>query len=162
MPACLSAHAGEQKMKATWILIANASKAICFERAEGASDLTLLARFEDPLGRSKGIDLAEDRAGYEAMGRGHAGSAFSPHTDARTKEHDSFARQLAHHLNEAVAAHRCDGLAILASNPFLGEVKSHLDEQSGKALRKAVPVDLTSFSGKELARRIDEALSASM
>jgi protein required for attachment to host cells len=147
-------------MKATWILIANASKAMCFERPEGATDLTLESKFEDPLGRAKGVDLAGDRAGYEATGRGLAGAAYSPHTDVRTKEHDSFARQLAHHLNSGIASHRCDALAILASNPFLGEVKSHLDEQSGKALHKAVPVDLTSFSGKDLARRIEEALSA--
>jgi protein required for attachment to host cells len=145
-------------MKATWILVANASKAICFERAEGRDELTLISKFEDPLGRSKGVDLAPDRAGYEAMGHGQSGSAYSPHIDARTKEHDSFARQLALHLNAGIASHRCDGLAILASNPFLGEVKSHLDEQSGKALHKAIPLDLTSFSGKELAHRIDKAL----
>jgi len=147
-------------MKATWILIANASKAICYERAEGQSDLALLATFEDPLGRAKGMELSDDRAGYESMGRGQAGAAFEPHTDIRTKEHESFARRLAQHLNQAIAAHRCDELAIVASNPFLGEVKSHLDHQSVKALHKSVPLDLTSFHGKELSRRIHEALSA--
>lgn len=147
-------------MKRAWILIANASRASCFERNDGASELKLLAQFEDPLGRAKGIDLATDRAGYESTGRGNGSAAFSPRTDSRTKEHDSFARQLAGYLNEGIAAHRCDSLAIVASNPFLGEVKAHLDAQSTKGLSKAVAKDLTSFVGADLMQRIEQALFA--
>jgi protein required for attachment to host cells len=131
---------------------------MCFELEEGKSALTLLAQFEDPLGRAKGVELAEDRAGYEPAARGQSGSTYAPHMDSRTKEHETFARQLAHYLNEGIAAHRCSALVIIASNPFLGEVKSHLNEQSAKALHRSVPLDLTSYTGKELERRIDEAL----
>jgi protein required for attachment to host cells len=145
-------------MKTAWILVANASKGLCFERSDGVADLKLLAEFVDPLGRSKGSDLASDRSGYESTGRGHGSAAFTPRTDSRTKEHDSFARRLAGYLNDGIAAHRCDTLAILASNPFLGEVKTHLDSQSTKALASAVAKDLTSFAGDELRRRIDQAL----
>lgn len=148
-------------MKTTWILLANASRALCFERTEGTADLKLLAEFADPLARLKGSELASDRAGYEAVGRGEGSAAFAPHTDVRTKEHDNFARQLAKYLNEGVATRRCDTLAILASNPFLGQLKTHLDSQSIKALAQAIPKDLTSFTGEELARRIDQALLAS-
>lgn len=147
-------------MKREWILIANASRAFCFERDSSARGLKLLAEFEDPKGRSKGIDLATDRAGYEST-RGGPGSAFEPRTDSKTKEHEEFARRLANYLNDGIAAHRCDLLAIVASNPFLGEVKSHLDHQSTKSLANAVAKDLTSFEGEDLMRRIDQTLSAS-
>ncbi len=147
--------------KRMWVLIANASKALCFERDDGAPGLTLLAEFNDPLARSKGSDLADDRAGYESFGRGHRGAAFAPRTDTRTKEHDNFARRLANYLNAGIAAHRCDTLAILASNPFLGAVKMHLDVQSTKALTKTVAKDFTSLAGEELMRRIDHAIPLS-
>jgi protein required for attachment to host cells len=146
-------------MKRTWVLVANASKAICFERDEYSSDLRLVSEFEDPLGRSKGSELADDRAGYEPTGHGGAGSAFEPRTDVRTKQHDTFARRLGDFLNEAVAGHRCDELGIIASNPFLGQLKAHLNPESSKALSRTVPKDLTSYAGDELARRIHEALT---
>jgi len=145
-------------MKRMWILVANASRALCYERVAGAEELNRLADFHDPLGRSKGIELETDRAGYEGGGHGHSGAAYAPRMDSRTKEHEVFARGLAGYLNEAIAAHRCEEIAIVASNPFLGEVKSHLDPQSTKALTKIVARDLTSFAGEELQRRLREAL----
>jgi len=148
-------------MKSTWVLIANASKARCYTREHANAPWTEVAGFEDAWGRAKGLDLAEDRAGYEAGGRVRAGAPYSPHLDPKTKEHESFARQLARFLNEAIAARRCESLVIFASNPFLGEVKSYLDDHASRALARSLALDLTSFSGAELARRIDEHLLAS-
>lgn len=145
-------------MKRTWILMANATKAACFERSNEARGLKRLAEFEDPLGRAKGRDLMGDRSGYESTGHGGSGTAFVPRNDAKTNQHEGFARRLAQHLNEGIAAHRCEQLAIVASNPFLGELKSHLDAQATKALTKAVAKDLAAFSGDELVRRIEDAL----
>lgn len=147
-------------MKSTWVLIANASKAHCFTREHANSPWTEVAEFDDAWGRAKGLDLSEDRAGYEAGGRVRAGAAFSPHVNPKTKEHESFARQLARFLNEAIAARRCESLVIFASNPFLGEIKSDLDEHARGALVRSLALDLTSFSGAELARRIEEHLLA--
>ena len=44
------------------------------------------------------------------------------------------------------------------AEPFLGEIKSHLSEQSMKALRAAIATDLTSFDAREIERRVDHAL----
>jgi protein required for attachment to host cells len=144
--------------KPTWILIANASKGFCFESIHGKPRLNLLAPFDNPLGRAKGIELGDDRGGYESMGRGRGSATYTPRTDARTKEHDHFARELAKFLNDGIAAHRCDSLAIFASNPFLGEIKSHLGEQAMKALTTASATDLTGLDQRELTRRVDQAL----
>jgi len=146
------------EFKPTWILLANASKAACLASVDGKTHLQPLAEFDDPLGRATGRELGDDRSGYESMGPGRGSASYTPRTDAKTKEHDSFARQLANHLNDAIAAHRCDALAIFASNPFLGEIKSHLSEQSMKALRAAIATDLTSFDAREIERRVDHAL----
>jgi len=45
---------------------------------------------------------------------------------------ESFARKLAQMLDDGVTSDRCDALAIFASNPFLGELKSHLGEQAAR------------------------------
>jgi len=145
-------------MKSTWVLIANASQARCYTREHANSPWTVVAEFEDAWGRAKGSDLAEDRAGYEGEGRNRVGASFSPRIDPKTKEHESFARKLAQFLNKAVGARRCEEIVIFASNPFLGEVKGLLDERAARALGRSLALDLTSFSGPELARRIEQHL----
>jgi protein required for attachment to host cells len=142
----------------TWILTANASKALCYERIDDQPKLTLVTEIEDPLGRARTADVGNDRAGYESMGVGRGSAAYSPRTDATIKEHESFARKLAQMLDEGVASHRCDALAIFASNPFLGELKSHLGGPATKVLGTAVPTDLTSFDRREILKRVDNAL----
>jgi protein required for attachment to host cells len=153
--------AGEHKMKhtRTWILTANASKALCFERIDDKPKLVLLTEIEDPLGRAKNSELGDDRAGYESMGVGRGSASYSPRTDAKTKEHEGFARKLAQMLDEGVATHRCDALVIFASNPFLGELKSQLGEQAGKVLKTTIATDLTSFDRAEIMKRVEHALN---
>ncbi|HUN92200.1 MAG TPA: host attachment protein [Burkholderiaceae bacterium] len=143
----------------TWIVIANSAHARVLSREQAHGPVTEVARFEHPGSRLRGADIVGDRAGYEAMGGGHGSASFAPRTDPRTKEHENFARQLAREIGSAVGSGRCGGVALMASNPFLGEVKGHLDVASQKALVAAVPVDLTSFDGEELQRRIDAALA---
>jgi protein required for attachment to host cells len=147
----------------TWILVANAARALCYERKGGTLDreLSLVADFQDPFARSKASDLASDRAGYESIGHGQQGSAYEARTDAVTKGHDAFARLLANHLNQGIAANRCAALAILASSPFLGEIKGHLSEQAAKALRQTASKDLLAFAGDELMGRIHHELLVS-
>jgi len=48
---------------------------------------------------------------------------------------------------------------LIASDPFLGELKSHLGKGAAHAVSAAIPRDLTSFAGAELARRVTEALA---
>jgi protein required for attachment to host cells len=147
-------------MKKTWVLVANASQARCYSREKANAAWMPLAEFEDPLGRAKAAALEGDRAGHETTARSRQGTAYEPRVDARTKEHELFARRVAQFLNESVASRRCESLVIFASNPFLGKVKNFLDEHSSKALGRSVAMDLTSFTGPELSKRIDRHLLA--
>jgi nucleotide-binding universal stress UspA family protein len=44
-----------------------------------------------------------------------------------------------HVLNAGLATGRCAGLVLVASNPFLGELKEHLDTQSRQRVLRTVP-----------------------
>lgn len=146
-------------MKATWILIANASTARCFEQGTDR-ELTLLDRFEHPDSRKPGSALGSDRPGrVQGIGHGLGNASYQPRVDPKTWEHDKFAQQLAAHLNDAVAAHRCERVYVIASNPFLGQIKSRLDAQAAKRLVAGVAADLTSHEGRELKARVEEALA---
>jgi protein required for attachment to host cells len=147
-------------MKATWILIANASTARCFEKQVDGT-LKLLDSFAHPDSRKPGSTLGSDRPGHiEGEGHGLGSASYQPRVDPKTWEHEKFAKELAAHLNAAVAAHRCDRVYVIASNPFLGQLKAHLDAQAGKRLAGGIAADLTSYDGRELKARVEEALAA--
>ncbi len=145
-------------MKRTWILAANAARAVCLQRDDRLPDLKLVEEIEDPLGRAKGIGLATDRSGHETTAAGGGGVAFAPRTDPRRKERAAFARRLADFLNESLAQHKCEAVTIVAGNPFLGQIEEHLNSSARKALSKTLDLDLASYPLDELRRRLIEAL----
>jgi protein required for attachment to host cells len=149
----------EHTMKATWILIANASTARCFE-LEADGKLKLLDSFAHPDSRKPGSTLGSDRPGHiEGEGHGLGSASYQPRIDPKSWEHEKFAKELAAVLNAAVAAHRFERVFLIASNPFLGQIKSHLDAQAGKRLAGGIAADLTSYEGRDLKARVEEALA---
>lgn len=147
-------------MKATWILIANAATARCFEK-QADGKLELLESFAHPDSRKPGSTLGSGRPGHiEGEGHGLGSASYQPRIDPKSWEHEKFAKELAAHLNTAVASQKFDRLFVIASNPFLGQIKAHLDAQASKRLAGGIAVDLTSYEGRELKARVDEALAA--
>lgn len=148
-------------MDKTWILIANAERARCFDRDPTDHSLAELADFVHPhtslTGEAGGGDLTG--AAGKGHGRtGHAGTQFEPRTDAHSKERGSFARQLADYLNDGVAAQRCKALVLIATSPMLGELRPCLSSAAEKLVRSSVTSDLTLYRGPELKERVDRAL----
>jgi protein required for attachment to host cells len=148
-------------MHKTWILISDAHRARCFERNGSDPSLTELADFVFPQKHLTPGLGAGDLTGAAGKGHGrtgHAGTQFEPHTDAHAKERASFAHQLAHYLNQAVEAHQCPALVLIASSPMLGEIRPALSTAAAKALTRCIASDLTHYTGPELQERVTQAL----
>ena len=139
-----------------WVLVANAARARCFARDEENNAMRELASFVHPASRMKGQALDDDRGGL--VHKGVASTQFQPHTDPHDKEHEKFAREIAQYLDEAALAHRYPALTLLASAPFLGELRAQLSPATQKLLRTIAALDLTAFEGAELEQRVAEAL----
>lgn len=144
--------------KPLWILVANGSVAHCFERASPAEPLVSVASYAHPESRMHTRDLEDDRGGRtqkDDAGR----TSFVPRTDPKERERDEFAREIAKALEEGVLANRCSGIALFASNPFLGEMQAHLSHGVRQHVTASHALDLTSFEGRELAQRVARALA---
>ena len=142
-----------------WVLVANAARARCFERDANNNALRELDGFVHPQSRMKGVDLSDDRGGMVHKG-GAASTKFEPHTEVHHKERERFARELAQYLESAALEHRYSGVVLLASSPFLGELKAQLGDATKQLLRASEALDLTSCSGDELERRVTQAMQA--
>jgi protein required for attachment to host cells len=144
----------------TWILLANATQARLCVRDPADGRVQQVARFEHPASRLKAQALASDRPGHveKTEGSQRSGTALSPRADPRRKEHQHFARELAGVLDQGVRDKRCSALVLMASNPFLGELKEELGEASRQALRATVPSDFTLLEGPQLRHRLTQVL----
>lgn len=148
-------------MKKTWILIADAHRARCFERHASDQSLTELADFVLPQKTLQQAASGGDLTGAAGKGHGrsgHAGTQFEPHTEAQDKDRASFARQLAEYLNQAVSQHKCPALVLIATAPMLGELRPLLSTSAHALLQRSVVSDLTHFVGPELKARVTHAL----
>lgn len=148
-------------MEKTWVLIANAARAKCFERHGPDHVLTELIEFVHPhvlLSERAEVGNLTGAAGKGHGRTAHAGKQFEPHTEAHAKERAVFSRQIADYINDGAANQRFTSLALIATSPMLGDLRSCLSGASKKLVRTSAVSDLTSYVGPELKRRIDEAL----
>ena len=138
-----------------WLVIANAARARVLEETDKPGAYAHVADLVHPQSRQKGVELASDRPGHvEGVGHGLGSASYQPHTDPRERERDRFAHEVAQTLNRGVAAHRCAGLVLVASSPFLGHLRSHLDGQATKAVVRVLDADYTMLADRELAHRL--------
>jgi protein required for attachment to host cells len=145
-------------MRTNWLVVANAARARVLEQTDEVGVFKPVADLVHPQSRLKGEQLGSDRPGHaHAEGAGRAGTFYAPHTDPREREHDRFAREVAAVVDDGVAQERCAGITLVASDPFLGQLKSHLGSRARKLLLRTVAADYTTLRDDELARRIAAA-----
>lgn len=141
-------------MTPQFVLLANASIARLFKRDSASDPLIALQTLEHPQSRLKGSQLADDRPGHEATDSSRGGNRYEPRSDVRRKEHQRFARQLAGRLQAGLAAGEYGSLWILASDPFLGELKAALDDAVAQRVQVALDIDLTPLGLAEIEQRL--------
>ena len=139
--------------KPDWIVIANATRARILARERG-EPMAVVKTFSHPEGRGKVSDLADDRAGHGSSDHSWGGSAYPPRIDAKRKEHERFATELGAWLERAAEQDTYRSLALLASSPFLGELKAELGPAAQRLLTVTHDVDLTAVGPAELEKRI--------
>ena len=138
-----------------WLVIANASRARVLEQGEQPGRYTHVADLVHPASRMKNVDLGDDRAGHvQRSGSGNEGAAYEGHLTAHQREHLHFAHEVAATVDEGVRSGRCAGVVLVASNPFLGELKAALGAAAADRVLRTVPADYTALDEAELARRL--------
>ncbi len=99
--------------------------------------------------------LASRRDRPGRVRKGAASTAFEPHTAPRARERTHFAHELAQMLEAAALARRMPGLVLLASNPFLGDLKAALGPAAAALLKACMAVDLRLLQGSDLEHRVN-------
>jgi protein required for attachment to host cells len=145
-------------MKPAWTLIANSTHARLLQQQRG-EPMVVLKSFEHPQSRSKISELADDRMGHESADGSWGGTSFQPRVDAKRKEHEKFAHELAEYVEKEAQDGRFASLTVFASSPFLGELKAGLGDATRRLVATTHDLDLTAVGLTELERRIAHELA---
>lgn len=148
-------------MKATWLLVANRSRARLFEMPHERDDPVEIADFVHPAGRAHERDLITEGQG-RFYGHGEREQAHSvvPNVDVTHAEAQRFAEQLRDYLEQARTHQRFDKLWIMAAPAFLGVLRDKLTKGVARAVELDVDKDMTTAAPGEIvdAARREQAL----
>lgn len=136
--------------KKHWILVANASHARVFERTSFTEPLLELTDWQHPESRMQASETERAPLGQSLAGR----SGLAPRSDLKQQHRSEFAKTLAEYLHGAALNHRVNSLALVVSNPFMGELLAHLHAPVQKIIDAKHVLDLTSLNAKELDKRL--------
>jgi protein required for attachment to host cells len=137
-----------------WILVANAGHARLWERRSMTEPLVELANWANPAVRMKASATERAPLGHSEYGR----TGLAPHTELQQRHRNDFAQTLARHLRQAALGERMKALALVVSNPFLGELSRHLDASVQKTVCATHALDWTALKPQELAQRLRQDL----
>lgn len=135
-----------------WIVVANGSRARVFQRT----------RHDEPLTEVKDWVHPGTRQHQQVQGNGHrqsgirGRSALAERSLPQDRERAAFAGEICAWLVHALHTHQVSRIALLSSNPFLGELMAHGQGALHPHLCATHAVDLTSLPAAQLEERLRE------
>ena len=129
-----------------WIVVANGASARAFERRGALAPLIELQHWSHPQTRMHAAELSRDHPGPGHSGRG----GLTPRIEERHKARQQFAHELSQWLQARLAQHPQGQVALLSSNPFLGELMAALPEGVHTHVCASHPIDLTHLTFQAL------------
>lgn len=141
---------------ATWIVVADASRARLFETGVVDGAMTEIADLCHPEGRMHDRELTRGPlpASHESVGPVSHG--MEPHTNVREKASQEFARELAERLEHGRVNHAFDALVLVAEPRFLGVLRSSIGREVSKLLVGSIGKGVSQSSPDEIRRVLAE------
>lgn len=133
-----------------WIVVANGSRARLLQRNSHTESLTEVRDWVHPATRQHRQDLNGNHRQSGIRRR----SGLAERSPAQDKERSAFAQEIGQWLTQALNVQPISSIALLSSNPFLGELVAQGQGTWHKHLSATHAVDLTALPLPQLAQRL--------
>lgn len=142
----------------TLVLVADSACARLFA-AYRSHPWKLLQTFDHPRGAMHDRDILTERPGrvHQSIGDGRRSGA-DPKTSPHEAASETFARQLAAALGDAVTARRPHRVVLVAPPRFLGHLRAALDKPVHDLLGPGLDEDLSAIADRDLPARLADLL----
>lgn len=146
-------------MKATWILIANSTRARLFRMEKHNHDMELVEEFSHPQSREKIGDLITDSSGRYTKSLGHSPkSAFEEPNTIKQLEALRFAHILAQILDKGRTKNLYHNLIVIAPPHFQGVLNKCCNAQVKQKIYITVDKDYTKVRQHDLSKYLNGKL----
>ena len=110
--------------KTYWVIVADESRAVFYERETRRAPLTELGHLQNEAARRKTGELISDRGGrsFDSHGQGRHTMAKEK-SDPKKHAAQVFAKDVAERIAKGVHSGRCRGYALIAAPRFLGVLR---------------------------------------
>jgi protein required for attachment to host cells len=134
-------------MAATWIVVADSSRARILEIPGREREVRELEDFVNPSGRLQARELQADADGryYAKGGAGQPAHAAEPRTDPVQHEVELFAKRLGEFIEKGRVNQRFGNLCLIAPPKFLGLLRESLGKDARKLVSKEIAKDLSQL-----------------
>ena len=144
------------RRRVTWFVVADGSRARFHKRREEGDGYEVVATYESPEAHLPTHELMSDRPGRTQESAYPGRHAVEPRHDPHRARKDSFAQEVAAHLNAANAQGEFDALVIYAAPRALAPLRTELDEATRRKVKAEVAKDLTKVPFEELTLHFNE------
>ena len=141
---------------ATWILVADQSRARIFRAEAKDGALEELADIIHPEGRMHGKDLTQDRPSSVQESVGGSRHGIEPETTLEEKISQEFAHELAGLLEHGRINHDYDALVIMAAPHFLGLLRNSIGHEVSKLIVETVNKNLSRSTPAEIHEYLNQ------
>jgi protein required for attachment to host cells len=133
------------KAKTTWILVANGTHAIiaCNRGPGQGLEPNLEHEFRGPNLHNREIMSDSPGRAFDSARQGR--HAMEPATDPQRSNQQSFAREIAAHIDSAADRNLFDHLVLVAAPQMLGELRKCLSNTASAKVTGELPKDLTNL-----------------
>jgi protein required for attachment to host cells len=138
----------------TWIVVASAARARCFELADRHAPLDEIWDLVSPQSTLPRQALQSDRPGRAFNSLGGHRHAMEVEVGAKEAVATRFAKDVGEALQQALNAHRFDALLLVAAPHFLGLLRA----QMGSGLQRTVKAELAKDLTRETPERVMDAV----
>lgn len=146
-------------MNSTMVVVADSTRARIFTADTSKSPLTEIEVLANPEGRLHDRDITSDLPGKSAGGDGSGGHAYQSETDPKHHEMEEFSKRIADYLDNARNVNNLSKLLLVASPPFLGELRSHLSKETSQKVVFELDKNLTQHSADDIRNHLPKYLT---
>lgn len=146
-------------MKHLMIIVADSTRARIFTVDSARSPLNEIETMAHPEGRIHEQNLVSDMPGKDSGKGGGGDHAYQEKIEPKREEMIEFARRIADYLEETRKANNLNQLAIIAAPAFLGELRTHLSDETNKKIVFELDKNLAHHSEEDIRNHLSTVLS---
>ena len=136
------------------IVVADSARARIFTADSANSPLNEIETMSHPEGRMHEQDMVSDMPG-KGSGKGGGGDhAYQEKIEPKEQEMIVFAKRVADYLDDARKANKLNKLLLIAAPAFLGELKTHLSDETSKNIVFELDKNIAHHSVEDIRQHL--------